>query len=248
MEQIQPFLTLPFGKDAPIEITEGWYYTEEEHQIHGGTEHRGIDFATPYGAEVFAPCDGLAVRSYSLGYVEDESSPDGYRYYQEKLVGCGLGHFVQIFHPKTGLFVVLGHLSWTPPEIHMLWPERVDLSGIPYIEWWPPQRLFSARMSRVISRNIRKGDLIGRVGDSGLAWGYQESPTLRPDCEEFPSWDEPHVHFRVCRRDEEGNRTDHFDPYNLYAKNVRVYQDLSTLPEGNLWLPNEHNLPRFAVE
>ena len=62
---------------------------------------------------------------------------------------------------------------------------------------------------------IKKGDLIGYAGDSGLTWGYKDYPK-RPDIKKYPSWDEVHLHFQEFARDKNGNKIEPRDPFNIY--------------------------------
>lgn len=228
------FLTLPFKQGTPIEITEGWIYSDAENEIHGKTNHYAIDFAAPRGTKVYAPCDGLAVQGYHLRYLPG-------REHEGKKVGFCLGHFVQIWHPETKKFISLAHLEWVSSKIPEVEKETLG-------DGWDPIGIYKTPDEiKGESAQVERGQLIGHVGDSGLAWGYQETPELRPDPEQNPSWDETHVELQVYIRGADGQKLEWFDPYAIKGQ-AGKYQDIKAMPRGAMWLLDEKGMPRCAVE
>ncbi len=258
-----PYLTLPFRKEDLIEaaqtdsdfnrrrlydITEGWMYSAAERAIHGYKVHAGVDYYTPYGTPVAAPCDGYAVSSYfSFPLTDEQGKP---KIYQGKSIAFGLGYFVQVYNPELNRFVVMGHLS--------------DIAGqVPYSKpvfsegtWTPvnhnlPIAAFHENPAVV---PVKRGDIIGKVGFSGLRWGYEEyrEGADRPivlDPKIYKSYDEPHVHFdEYWRHQESGKKGWMRDPYDRYST-ARNYptptRRRSIGPEPLLYL-DENELPHYA--
>lgn len=225
---IKPFLSLPFKEGTKLEITEGWFYSDEEKAIHGYEKHYGVDFATDRGTPVLATADGFALSSFHSAWAN--------KTYKDEKVGFGLGRFVQIWHPEAKVYTMYGHL------------ERIE-NGIPYYEpvkqgdMWNPtvvNQSVEAMLKKV--KPVKRGDVIGYVGDTGLAWGYEETPTMRPDPKQFPSWDETHLHFEVYDRDEQGRKKNRYDPFDLYGQ-AQAYQ---AMPARGLWLFGKNSQPQFA--
>lgn len=225
---IKPFLCLPFSEGTKFTITEGWYYSDQEKAIHGYETHYAVDFATDRGTPVVAAADGLALASFHSAWAKKE--------HQGKKVGFGLGRFVQIWHPEAKLYTMYAHL------------EKIA-DGIPYVvpikqgEMWNPT-VVNQTVDKVIAqcKPVKKGQVIGYVGDTGLAWGYEETPTMRPDPKQFFSWDETHLHFEVYDRDDRGIKKNRYDPFGVYGK-ADAY---TALYKGGLWLLTKNNQPRFA--
>jgi len=80
---------------------------------------------------------------------------------------------------------------------------------------------------------IRKGDLIGYVGDSGLSWGYEET-FAGNDTAHRPSWDETHLHFEIYTRNAQGTKQTRFDPFGHYS-DAPAYAQFAPASTG-LWL------------
>lgn len=210
-------LKLPFRSGTDVEITEGYFYSSEEAAIHGLQKHFGIDFAAPFGTSVYAVRDGFVLQSKHIAYLK---CPDG----QER--GYGLGNFVaQLCFADNGnpFYVIYGHLN------------TVD-DAVPYFEpkWendeCDPTVLYQAHdQFQVLSTRVKVGDIIGTVGQSGLAAsrGSQES------------WDEPHLHFEVFFRSLPSFFKDpkrRFDPFGLYSTQSAYRKSLKEkLSHSDLW-------------
>ncbi len=208
---VKPYLTLPF-RQRSYRVTEGWFYSKYEYEIHLLWGHAAIDFELPRGADVLAAASGWAMSSYHRSnYTGEDGRPVKYK---GKEIGIGLGYFVQMYHPETGRYTLYGHLG------------SVD-SKIPYS---PARRLKDGRISPAnigrrpeeMSKHFRfvwveRGDKVGEVGDSGVNWGYDDFPD-RPDPSKYPSWDrDTHLHFVELTRDlRDGSLSSPRDPYDIY--------------------------------
>lgn len=233
--QPEPFLRLPFEKGTKTQITEGWEYSDEETAIHGYKRHFAVDFAADRGTPVYAAADGIAYSSFMRLFPPSES----HKTFKERRVGAGLGHFVEILHGGDDLRTQYGHLQKVAEAIPYFPPEVRDQDVLyPQIVHAPVDELMKK------GRAVRRGDLIGWVGDSGLSWGYEETPDFRPDPKEFPSWDETHVHFEVYDRDDRGIKRHRFDPFGLYD-HAPAYQSFKPTAKG-LWLLDYEGKPRYA--
>lgn len=238
---MKPFLHLPFQKHK-YRVTEGWRYSEEEQAIHDFKGHGAVDFALPRGTPVYDATNGIAISSYSCRLIKRQSKLARYK---GKLVGVGLGYFVQIYHPSRKLYTAYGHLQKIAPGIafhhphergHVLWPVGHKVKP-------------AALKSYAFAAKVKKGQLIGFVGDSGLTWGYNDY-LARPDPKRFPSWDEVHLHFEVFVRVGSRGKKKYFDPYGIkgvfkdypdsYRKGARFIQNKT------LWLLDEHHRPKFT--
>jgi murein DD-endopeptidase MepM/ murein hydrolase activator NlpD len=222
------FLSLPFARGTPLTITEGWTYSEQEREIHGKTEHSALDIAAKRGTPVYAASDGIALASYQY-----ETSGE----WQGKPVGFGYGKFVQIWNPETETFVLYSHLDSLSQTIKYIPPQQDG-------ERWNSE-LVGLQDDTVLKTGtiLKKGDLIGYVGDSGLSWGYTETPTSRPDPNQYPSWDETHLHFEVFHYDITGKKM--LDPYNL-SSTADKYRPLDQAPPDSLWLKDDNGKVRYA--
>jgi len=106
---MEPFLALPFSKDIPLDITEGWIYSDQERSIHGISSHRAIDFAMPEGTPIYAAASGYAVSATQISYLD--------RTYQGKKIGYSRGNFVEIWHPEQKVLTRYLHLSHIQEDI-----------------------------------------------------------------------------------------------------------------------------------
>lgn len=241
MVGVKPFLVLPFKKQL-YKVTEGWRYSEHEKAIHGFTGHAGIDFELPRGTEIFAAADGWTISSYFNFIILKDGKP---LLYQEKEIGLGLGNFVQIYHHESGLYTAYGHLETIDKVIPFHKPRKVGTHFWPIGHKINPNKLVD--YSKAVF--IKRGQSIGRVGDSGLTLGYYDYPT-RPDPEQYPSWDEVHLHFEVFSRIGGKKIKKYLDPYGIKG-GVEDYPDSSKqgtkLGEKSsvLWILDNHELPVF---
>lgn len=239
-QTIAPFLSLPFRQtDVPpsqLKIGEGWYYSQQEMAIHGKPLHRSIDFDVARGTPVVAAADGYALRSYQAAPLD--------RVYQGKSLGFGLGEFVEVYHPQTGVYSLYGHLN-----------EAVD--GLPYAEavaygaeTWEPVGIYVSPQDFIKkAKKVSRGEVIGYVGDSGIPWGYQEQfdpvsgHVVKRDFAAQPSWDDPHLHFEVYTRSADGRSKEvRYDAYGIYGSAPDYTQ---AAQPSTLWLTDDKRQPRY---
>jgi murein DD-endopeptidase MepM/ murein hydrolase activator NlpD len=170
------FLTLPL-KDVNVRIQQGWNYTWD---APGISTHKGIDYIkgevdkpeTWQSFEVVAAADGLAIWSEGGGY----------------------GKFVLIQHNEKDqqgkhYYTLYAHL------------ESVDIGDQFYHSYEERGRWNDDQWNNLISCQVRRGDVIGRAGATGVPQ---------------PTW--IHLHFEVQRGGYALGKT---DPYDLY--NIRDY-------------------------
>lgn len=205
------YLSLPIRGN--YKITEGWFYSEQEKKIHGLSFHGGVDFAQSRGSKVLAAADGWAIASYSSNPFYDERTGE-LRRHRGKIVGMSLGNFVQIYHPNVKRFTQYGHLQQISEKIPFAKPRLLDDGRlIPIGHKLKPGDY--RKYSKAVW--VKRGEVIGHVGDSGLTWGYKDYPE-RPDPKMHPSWDETHLHFEEFIRNAHGakRRRDPFDVYGSF--------------------------------
>ena len=225
------FLKLPFEKGVDFEISEGWFYSREEREIHGKSIHSAIDYAVPYGTPVYAAADGFVIASSNISQLEGT--------FKGKKVGYSYGNFVRVWHPEAQLFTQYGHLSKISPDIPFDEPKNIGKA-------WIPTSLFDRDTDSFEKDGffVRQGYLIGYAGDSGLSWGYDEKPLEERNRDMFPSWDEPHVHFEVFSKEPRGNTRKFIDPYGIYGQASEYLFPINT--KKGLWLLSDNGKPRFA--
>lgn len=244
MPFLKQFLTLPFT-ERRYKITEGWDYSDDEKEIHGFSGHGAVDFALSRNTPVLAAADGWAIASYSWRRLKLNSRPLLYR---GKQVGFGLGYFVQIYHPQAKLYTAYGHLCKISPGIKFHAPRKIGDCLWPLGHKLNPENLPQHKWAT----RVKRGQVIGYVGDSGLTWGYEDYPT-RPDYAKFPSWDEVHLHFEVFIRVGSKKIKKYFDPYGIkgresdypdFFKKIKELGGKGTI----LWILGKDNRPRFTKE
>lgn len=226
------FLSIPFSRGTEYRVLQGWIYSAREQAIYHAQDHMAIDFATRRGTPVLAAADGLALATY-------QCEPGGT--YKGKRVGKGLGLFVQVWHPERQVFTMYGHLSAVAKEIPYYKPEIHGEYYEPVIVYRPGDQI-----SSVQTKTVRRGEVIGSVGDTGCYWGYKETPGQRPDPQKYPSLDGPNLHYQVYKRGSSGKIDSWYDPFGIYGKAVE-YQN-PTLPDTSLWLLGREGLPLLADE
>lgn len=250
-----PYLSLPFkktdfteSKNTSYDITEGWLYSQAEKSIHGFNHHVGIDFAVAYGTPLVAPTDGYAMSSYHTFWLKNNNNR--IKTYQNKPLRFGLGNFIQIYIPEVNRFIQIGHLSDIDKNIPFSQPILHEDDWLPTNHTLTIQELIND--PKVVK--IARGQLLGRVGFSGLGWGYTDyqAGCDRPlilDPEKYSSWDEPHVHYEECYRDQtDGKKFAQRDPYGIYS----IFSDYPTpvrqgvLSQEPLFFMDDNHLPQFA--
>lgn len=250
--QPEPYLRLPFKKvdGAKAKIAEGWLYSKEELQItHIPPKHDGIDYALPYGTPVLAPADGFAIASYQTSTLLNKNGE--VILYKDKPVNMGYGYFVRMYVPAVDRFVTIAHLSEIDVTIPFSPPEQSD-GGWLDTNTKMPADLW---MDTNITTFIKKGTVIGKVGYSGLTWGYEEydwsGVPYVIDPAEYKSWDEPHIHLEEHWIDSETQEiTAERDPYGIYStfEDYPTQKNAVSLGKDPLFILNEDGTPKYADE
>lgn len=170
-----------------------------------------------------------------------------YVLYKKKRVWFGLGYFVQIYHPKYDIFTTYAHLSEISSKIKVHASRKISRFFIPVGHKILPEKLEQYKFAV----KIRKGDLIGYSGDSGLGWGYSDY-LERPDPKKHPSWAETHLHFEVFVRGGSRRTKKHFDPYGIKNEGSYYPDSFHIQNRGNmgskgdiLWLLDKEGMPQF---
>lgn len=244
------YLTMPFAKQ-PYDITEGWFYSLEENGIHGMNGHTAVDFQLPLGADVLAAAPGWAMASYMRIPVFHKDG--NARQHKGKRVEIGYGYFVQVYHGHRR-FTLYGHLSeiskiipYFPPRQHSnsFLPPNLGISSI--LPFMPPRLIEKLPWFA----RVERGDVIGKVGDSGSCWDYSDFPD-RPNREEYPSWDEAHLHLEeLSRFPFTGRKILIRDPYDIY-KRGNAYPDtknpknIEQMGPKSLWILDNSGWPKFV--
>lgn len=228
---MKPFLTLPF-KSELCKIGGGWFYRQKDlvAKIGGFNRHSGIDFVLKRGTPILVAAPGWAVASYHHFLFRNREDRRRFIRYRGRLMGMGQGNFVIIYHPKRGCFTQYGHLERANPMIPFYKPEKKRGLVQPPVKKFQP-RFFNKRNAR----RVKRGEIIGWVGDSGIIGG----------------WDEPHLHFEVYRyRDKEGRKPkdSYLDPYDIY-KTAKYYPwpgHKRPLGDNHLWVLGKDRLPKCS--
>lgn len=196
--------SFPLASGTPYTLTESWLYSTQERKIHGYVNHGALDFAVPKGTPIYAVTDGYAIASTHFAPLE--RSWNG-----QTPVGFGLGEFVQIWHPQQKVYTSYSHMAKQAENIPYYEPTCDDYG------WCDPKVIYNS--PEYIMRKgkfIKRGELVGYAGDSGLALGYNEQPKQE---NVLPSWDEVHLHFEVYTRNSETfGKARRYDPYGVYGR------------------------------
>lgn len=225
---MKPFLTLPF-KSELYKIGGGWFYRSEDlvTKFVGHNRHFAVDFKLPRKTPILAAASGWAIASYHHYLLRQKKDRRRFIRFRGISVGVGQGNFVIVHHPKQKLFTQYGHLEKINPQIFFYRPKKKRAL------FQPPVKKFQPRFfNRKNARWVKKGEVIGWVGESGIIGG----------------WDEPHLHFEVYRyRDKEGRKPkdSYLDPYDIY-KTADYYPwsgHKHKLGKNHLWVLGRKGLP-----
>lgn len=253
-----PYLTLPITSEVGKEwdITEGWFYSQEEQRIDGETQHSALDIQAPYGTAIAAPADGYAMSSYyTYSFTDQSGNPI---LYEGKQIGFGFGNFIEMYVPEVNRFIVLGHMSEVDKTIPFSKPVLYQGNG-----WYPTNHnlLISELKNSPYYVKVKQGQLLGRMGHSGLSWPYDplyhgesEPPVFRNE-KDVPSWDETHVHMEDFYRAQDPDINKRIKGW--YRDPAAVYWTFEEYPSPKrpekkfgkdplFILPQGSTLPQFA--
>ena len=229
------FLSSPLPDDVPYVISAGWEYEPKEIAIHGIKAHEAIDFRVPRGTPVHAAADGWAIATFeetSLRCADGSS-----RRYRGKTVWYGGGLLIQVWHGR-GRYTQYLHLERVNAGIPLSSPiHRADGSVVPNIRALRAAVSGYPRMRT--ARYVRRGDVIGYVGCTGLGWGAPTYTSWRRGVA-YRSWDKPHLHFTVLgRRAPRTREAQRVDPFGVYGRASRYPRKPTRWPmrSRSLWLP-----------
>ncbi len=252
-------------KDQSYEVTQGWIYSQKELDIHGGNPiHAAVDLYAPYGTPVVSPVDGYAIASYHTQWVregedyKEDVKPDNEEYkkpirlYQGKPLRVGLGNFIYIYVPSVNRYIEIAHLSELDSSIPFS-PPKYN----PKTDGWDPTNIDVKVEDMPTNPNfihVKKGDLLGKVGYSGLSLGYSDysEGATRPvviDPNKDKSWDIPHVHFEEFYIDQVTKQKGwQRDPYDIYStfEHYPSAGKKGQMGQQPLWLLDQDGLPQFA--
>lgn len=199
--------------------------------------HFGVDFKLERNTPILSPTDEYALSSYHLFYLDT--------LYREKRLGFGLGLFIEIWDPVARVFMSLAHLESIEVGIYYSQPEKGYSSGF---DTWDPLSINGRLEEKLrVATKVKMGDVIGYSGNSGLPWGFQEGPRVRPNDSSMKSWDEPHLHFEVYTRklvNGKWVKNNRFDPYGINGSS-KDYSDGKQSNAG-LWLVDDAGYPLHA--
>jgi hypothetical protein len=194
----QPFGTMPFPRAVSplLTVSSGWYIAEDELGVIGEDFHEGLDFdGVPCQTPILAVADGWAVASYQSGIARggqapfnpaDPSNPE--TDWRDPVSGReGWLGFAGLFVELQTNVQVPGfqnavaqyfHLSAVNPRITWLDPVRepdtITWNGKRVENWFPaPVRQSQADIRR-IATPVKRGDVIGWIGDTGINFGYND--------------------------------------------------------------------------
>ena len=197
VQPTEAFAGLPFPKwTAPmLRMSSGWLIAEDERPIVG-EGHEALDFeGPPCGTPILAIADGWAVASYQSGVARGGEAPfnpanpsDPATDWQDPINGKQgwLGYsglFVELqtkvqvpgFQNATAQYFHLGAVN---PRIKWLDPVRLDdtitWDGKRVHNWYPAPIVQTQKNIRNIATPVKKGDVIGWLGDTGNNFGYND--------------------------------------------------------------------------
>ena len=261
VQPASPFAALPFDSSvAPqLRMTSGWDIAEDERGVIGDDFHQALDFEGPRcWTPVYAIADGWAVASFQSGIARggkapynpsDPANPD--TDWRDPISGkegwLGYGGFLvelqtnvqvpgmqnavaQYFH----LAGVNPTIAWLPPEAQA---DTTTWNGKHVKNWYPGGLRQSQDAIRKIATPVKRGDLIGWLGDTGVNFGYNDwfDPLLHVawprNRTAQPPWDpqgagvaspieyacQLHLEF-YAGRSATGGKLNKFDGFDLYQR------------------------------
>lgn len=245
-----PYLRLPI-RDT-YQLNEGYIYSQEERKVHGWHIHGGLDFDCEFGTSVYAAASGYAVSTYHRFVDKNKNGSIRLYKGKPLGMGFGymiqIYHFPEITRSGVPRITQYGHLSHIIPEIKPLFfpPKNNTLSkeelrlaekypwilhnyGFHYSE--AEKELYAHNFTEILQKydsgspfvaKIEQGQLIGKVGNSGILYGElnqkeaSEKVSSPDGVLPLDTWDAPHLHFEEATRNENGLKIARRDPYNLY--------------------------------
>jgi len=198
--QPAPFAALPFSRafGPMLKITNGWYEAEDELGVIGNDDfHQALDFeGPPCWTPILALADGWAVATYQSGIERggkapfnpaDPYNPDtdwkdpisgktGWLGYAGLVVELQTNVQVPGFQNATAQYF---HLAAVNPAIKWLAPERqpdtITWDGKHVANWLPAAIRQSQADIRKIATPVKRGQVIGWMGDTGINFGYNDN-------------------------------------------------------------------------
>ncbi len=239
--QLKPFLVLPFRKSDQdkLSISEGDIYSKGERDIHGEPVHFGTDINAPENTKLYAPCTGIAKQGRNTHVLRDSAGNP--ILYKGKMIGFGLGNFVQIQCEEAGVYVMLGHMKTVDSKIPGIW-SIVQPNG----DITPNGRL-SQLNDNSIGVKVKVGDFIGTVGCTGLGWGDDAANVYA-----MFYWDDFHVHLEVYERvappGSSKDKKARWDPMGWYSSvdKEKRYAEFRQSRSHGLFLEDKYRRIRFA--
>lgn len=221
VQPAKPFAAFPFSQAvAPkLKMSSGWFIAEDERDVIADDFHEALDFEGPAcGTPVLAIADGWAVASYQSGIARGGKAPfdpanpanpdtdwqDPISKHTGWLGFSGL--FVELqtnvqipgFQNATAQYF---HLAAVNPKIKWLVPERredtVTWDGKRVANWFPAGIRQSQEDIRKIATPVKRGDVIGWLGDTGINFGWNDKLDAKHgfvwprDRRANPPWDPP---------------------------------------------------------
>lgn len=197
-QPVAPFAGLPFHHSvAPLlRMTSGWFIAEDELGVIGDDFHDALDFeGPPCWTPILAIADGWAVASYQSGVARggaapfnpaDPSNPEtDWRdpiNHKEGWLGFA-GLFVELqtnvrIPGYQNAVAQYFHLAAVNPRLTWLDPVRqedtVTWDGKHVENWFPAPIRQSQEAIRAVATPVKRGDVIGWIGDTGINFGYND--------------------------------------------------------------------------